>query len=201
MNIQLHRFVSRTVAEGPGIRACLWVQGCPIRCEDCFNQETWPEIGGESIPIGALLDWVLKSPGIEGVTFLGGEPFFQARALASLGRLIKAHGLSVVTFTGYPYSELIARVDGAAELIEVSDLLIDGPFIKSLADTSRPWVGSKNQKFYFLTDRYRHLEAVLPQISNRLEVRISPTGLVELNGMADLNEIEHLLKGVSRIQT
>jgi organic radical activating enzyme len=37
---------------------------------------------------------------VEGVTFLGGEPFEQAAAAAELAEVTRARGLSVMTFTG-----------------------------------------------------------------------------------------------------
>ena len=50
-------------------------------------------------------------------------------------------------------------------------------------DLSRPWVGSGNQRYHFLTERYRHLEPELTSIPQRLEVRVHPDGRLEINGM------------------
>jgi anaerobic ribonucleoside-triphosphate reductase activating protein len=191
--LRIHRFVPFTRAEGPGERACLWVQGCPIRCAGCAVPWTWDPRGGEWMDVRALAEQILAGPPIEGVTFLGGEPFEQAAALAELGGILRGAGLSVLTFSGYTL-ERIRRADRADwnALLGVTDLLIDGPFVRARLDLSRPWVGSANQRYHFLTGRYRHLEPELTSIPQRLEVRVHPDGRLEINGMitdADLAEL------------
>ncbi len=137
----------------------------------------------------------MKGPQVEGITFLGGEPFAQAAALAELGRLLKQEGLSIMTFTGYQYEELQQGGDpDVLALLAVTDLLIDGPFQQELLDTSRPWIGSRNQRYHFLTERYRHLEERLQHIPNRLEVRLAPDGRVAVNGLAEVEQLEALLR-------
>jgi anaerobic ribonucleoside-triphosphate reductase activating protein len=46
MKIRVYRILRNTKVEGPGIRFCLWVQGCPIQCDGCFAKETWSFDGG-----------------------------------------------------------------------------------------------------------------------------------------------------------
>ena len=189
--VRVHRFLAGTRAEGPGDRAALWVQGCPIRCPGCFNSEAWDIDGGTLESVAELLTAIRAQQGIEGVTFVGGEPFSQAEALAELGRCCRDVGLSVVTFTGYEYTHLCqaSRPDWKA-LLAVTDLLLAGPFIRSQQDYSRPWVGSRNQEFVFLTDRYRPLAHQLQTIPNRLELRFDADGALAMNGLAPESEIE-----------
>lgn len=183
--LRLHRFLPFTRAEGPGNRACLWVQGCPIRCPGCFNPGTWSKTGGYNATIEELETRILDASDIEGVTFLGGEPFEQAEALAELGHRVRRAGLSVMTFTGYLLEDIKKSSRPAQhELLGVTDLLIDGPYVRDLTDTSRPWVGSSNQRYHFLTHRYRYLEAELGHIPNRLEIRLHPDGSIFMNGLA-----------------
>jgi len=130
---------------------------------------------------------------IEGITLLGGEPFDQAEQLSELAALAQVNNLSVMAFTGYEYDQLVTeRRAGWANLLANTDLLVDGPYVKSLPDTVRPWVGSTNQQFRFLTGRYRHLEESLSGIPDRLEVRISAKGEVVVNGMANATEFKKL---------
>jgi anaerobic ribonucleoside-triphosphate reductase activating protein len=185
MELRLFHYLPRTTVEGPGIRAAVQVQGCPIHCAGCALPQTWPETGGELVDSAALATRILQTPNLEGVTFLGGEPFAQAGALADLGERVRRRGLSVLTFTGYTLEALRARRDDAIEaLLSVTDLLLAGPFRHEERDFSRPWVGSANQRFHFLTPRYAHLSEQLTAISNRLEVRLRPDGRVEINGLA-----------------
>jgi len=184
MILRVHRFLPLTKVEGPGRRACIWVQGCPIKCKGCAVPWTWSAAGGEDVEVAELADLILGGPEIEGVTFLGGEPFEQAGALADLGQTLQNAGLSVMTFTGYLLEDLDRPERPECQhLIRVTDLLIDGPFRQDLIDLSRPWVGSSNQRYHFLSGRYRNLESCISEIPNRVEVRVTPVGEVFINGM------------------
>lgn len=188
--VQTHRLLLRTEAEGPGARAALWVQGCTIGCPGCFNAATWDPAGGFPMRVSEIARRVACAPDIEGITLVGGEPFQQAAALADLAGRCRARGLSVVTFTGYCHEVLAqsARPDWRA-LLDATDLLLAGPYVARLRDFSRPWVGSANQEFVFLTDRYRHLAADLGKIPNRLEVSVGAGGRVALNGLPEPAEV------------
>ncbi len=193
--LRVHTFIGRTAVEGPGTRACIWVQGCPIRCAGCFNPETWPFEDGTEMTVDGLFERISRENDIEGITFLGGEPFAQAAPLAELAERLREKGLSVVTFTGYTVERIRAAGDAAWDrLLAATDLLIDGPFVQAKADQSRPWVGSSNKRFIFLTERYRHLEAGLTDIPNGLELRISPEGGVTINGMETSEALEEIRK-------
>ncbi len=200
MDLRLHRYLPVTHVDGPGARAGVWVQGCPIRCAGCAVPCTWPPDGGSLTSVEELAAQILRGPEVEGVSLLGGEPFAQAPALAELAKAVRGAHLSVVVFTGYEI-EFIRRCRRAGwrELLALTDLLIDGPYVAELEDYSRPWVGSSNKRYHFLTDRYRDLEGRLSEIPNRVEVRISPDGRILMNGMGRLREIEHdLFEGVAR---
>jgi len=135
---------------------------------------------------------------IEGVTFLGGEPFDQPGELGLAAELIRKLGLSVMTFTGFYLTDLEVSEDaGVAKLLAETDLLVDGPFIQDLLDQSRPWLGSSNQNFHFLTNRYSMKDV---QFEDSLEITVKPDGSVSLNGWAPSNEIEELL-GALTFQT
>jgi anaerobic ribonucleoside-triphosphate reductase activating protein len=95
-----------------------------------------------------------------------------------------------VTFSGYEYISLKSanRSDWDA-LLRVTDLLLSGPFVQAKRDFSRPWVGSKNQEFIFITDRYRDLEPILRMIPNRIEMTADERGRILINGMASPVEL------------
>jgi len=202
-SIRLSTVKSKTSVEGPGVRYAIWVQGCPIHCKGCFNQHTWNFKGGYESKVDEL--WLdikrMKNehPEIEGVTFLGGEPFEQALALAELAERVRAYGLGIMTFTGYEYSQILKspRKDWS-RLLDLTDLLIDGPYIENQHDLSRPWVGSKNQQYRFLTDRYQDYEAKLHHIMNKLEIRLYPDGKISANGMAGLLDLKMLESLIER---
>jgi anaerobic ribonucleoside-triphosphate reductase activating protein len=197
MKLRVHRYLPHTHVEGPGERACIWVQGCPIHCPGCAVPQTWPAEGGTEYEVAELVGKILSGPAIEGISLMGGEPFFQAAALVELGELLRAQDLSIVTFTGYTLEEIkTAEREDWQALLAITDLLIDGPYIQELADYSRPWVGSSNQRYHFLTERYRYLEGKLEKIPNRLEIRVNQDGKIEINGMAPVAEVLEALKNL-----
>src|SRR5262249_17351777 len=145
-----------TDAEGPGRRYALWVQGCSIRCPGCCNPDLFSMRGGSHVAVAELEQELEQAaPEIEGVTFLGGEPFEQAAALAQLAARARSLRLSVMTFSGYTLEELRGSKEPAVHaLLAVTDLLVDGRYDAAQPESSRRWAGSRNQRFHFLTGFY-----------------------------------------------
>lgn len=139
--------VRESVVDGPGLRYVIFAQGCPHRCPGCHNPETWDPAGGYEITVAELLADISRNPLIAGVTFSGGEPFAQAGVFAALGQALREKGYSIVTYTGYTYEKLQTMAEEKVqELIAVTDILIDGPFILAERDLTLPFRGSKNQR-------------------------------------------------------
>ena len=190
LTLRVAQLVADTEAEGPGRRFALWVQGCPLRCPGCCNPEMLPPEGGATRSAAELARQVIETPGIEGLTLLGGEPFAQAAACAALARAVRAAGLSVVTFTGYTLAELRARdaEPSWAGLLAATDLLVDGRYDRSRPERRRRWVGSANQELCFLSDRYRPDDPRLAA-PNTVELRLDGSGLL-VNGWPGSAEIK-----------
>ncbi|MGH3695143.1 MAG: 4Fe-4S single cluster domain-containing protein [Pseudonocardiaceae bacterium] len=123
----------RTAAEGPGIRAAVWVTSCAIRCPGCVNPHLWNAAGGRDLAVEEIMAEIGKAVLPEGIMLLGGELFDQAPGLAALAESVRREGLSVMTFTGYLCEELLARPN-AAGLLAATDLLVDGPYLRDLPD-------------------------------------------------------------------
>lgn len=187
--LNLYKIIPLTEVEGPNKRFCLWVQGCKKHCVGCWAKETWEFGVGTDFSVEELTELITNQKEIEGVTFLGGEPFEQAEPLSRIAQNVKKLGLSVVCFTGYTIEELRAKNSQAVnKLLENIDLLVDGGFEKDNFDLSRPWVGSSNQRYIFLTDFYSPEE--IKKYKNKVEVRISEGGKLEINGMGDFERIK-----------
>lgn len=167
-----------------------------MRCPGCFNPHFWGKDGGYDQSVAELIA-AASSSAVEGVTLLGGEPFDQASAAADFAHGVRQAGLSVMTFTGFTLEHLEgpAAPSGSAKLLATTDLLVDGPYRSSEIDVDRPWVGSRNQRFHFLTDRYQGLQ--LGMSPDRLEVRVKPNGEVSLNGWSDIDRLDTLLEGIT----
>jgi len=102
-----------------------------------------------------------------------------------------------MTFTGYMLEDLQkAHCEDFDDLLATTDLLIDGPFQRANVELSRPCVGSSNQRFHFLTDRYAHLAHTLTSIPNRVEVRLNPDGRILVSGLAPISDMKRLIRDV-----
>lgn len=188
MKLWIHRIIERTKVEGPNTRFCIWVQGCSRGCKGCYAKKTWDKSQGTVYSVDDIFARIKARKDIEGVTFLGGEPFEQAAALGLLAKKCKEIGLGVLTFTGGNYEDLRAQQDKDIDLLlNNTDLLIDGKFDVEKLDYSRPWVGSSNQRYLFLTDRY--CEADIEKAGNKVEIRFEKSGRILLNGMGDFDKI------------
>jgi anaerobic ribonucleoside-triphosphate reductase activating protein len=172
--MRIAQVVPCTEAEGPGKRFAVWFQGCPLRCPGCCNPEFLPFQGGEirsADELAAAMRRARDESGIEGLTLLGGEPFAQPAAGVALARAARSLDLSVMVFTGYTLEQLQCRPESEiAELIALTDILVDGPYERDKPDHQRRWIGSTNQRVHFLTSRYTFDEQW--RRPNTLEVRV-----------------------------
>lgn len=177
MRLNVARTLRRSAANGPGERFVVWVQGCPLACPGCWNPDTWSFARRDVRDVEGLVDEILGVTGIEGVTFTGGEPFAQARALAEIAVRVRGAGLSVVVFTGYAPHEL----DGtdARSLLAHTDLLVAGRYLEDERAEGLPLRGSRNQGLHFLSDRYAPADVLG---SPDAEIHLGPDGSITVTG-------------------
>ena len=186
MKLRVFNIIKKTKVEGPELRYCIWVQGCSRHCKGCQAVHTWSHSGGKVFNTVDVIADIKSQKGIEGVTFLGGEPFEQAEALGLIAEEVQKLGLGVLCFTG-DLIENLKKEEKNQKLLENIDLLIDGEFKINEVDYSRPWCGSKNQRYHFLTNRYN--EEIFEKYKNKIEVNISKNGTIFINGMGNFDEI------------
>jgi len=87
----------------------------------------------------------------DGVTILGGEPFLQPGGLLALMRSLEQRDQHITLYTGYTLDDLVSRNDQTiSQILELTDILIDGPFVKELSDNAGEYRGSTNQRIIFL---------------------------------------------------
>lgn len=197
--INLAKFMPCSYANGPGARAVIWVQGCPIRCPGCFNPHTHSFEPRKLVTVDELTERILNLSGIEGVTYSGGEPFAQAAALATLSERLRAKGLSIVSYSGYTIEALKASSDlSKRALLEQLDILIDGPFIQAQR-ASLLWRGSANQRVHFLTDRYSDWAERVAQEGRRIECQIGVEGQLTWTGILFTEEDRALAKSLETL--
>ncbi|MEB3215779.1 MAG: 4Fe-4S single cluster domain-containing protein [Nostocales cyanobacterium 94392] len=174
--VNIMGYVDESEVNGPGSRAVIWVQGCKRECGGCFNPESWSFEINQLESVDSLAEKILSKPGNTGVTFSGGEPFWQAPALANLARKVKASGLNVMSFTGFTWEKLQSEQapPGAKELLEQLDILIDGPFIESLAINSpNSPVSSSNQQVRIFNPDFKDK---ITWASDQIEIHVFKDG-------------------------
>ena len=193
--MQIAQIIPATEAEGPGKRFAVWFQGCPLRCPGCCNPEFLPFKGGEAKSLSDMTEALIRAKaesGIEGITLLGGEPFAHVESSIGLARTARELGLSVMIFSGYTLEQL--RDENQIQLLALTDILVDGPYVREQPDAQRRWVGSTNQRIHFLTDRYRFDEQWRER--NTLEIRVRG-GEITVNGFPARDAVS-LWKGWKR---
>lgn len=145
------------VANGPGIRVSLFVSGCTHACKGCFNRETWDFSYG--MPFTAETEEeilsALNHDYIRGFSVLGGEPMEPGNrdtVLELLRRVRKVYPeKNIWCYTGYEYEKDLLRwiAEGdetVAELLELTDVLVDGEFVEEKKDLRLAFRGSGNQR-------------------------------------------------------
>ncbi len=193
--LRIATIVDFTEAEGPGKRFALWVQGCPIRCAGCCNPEMFNDKGGTLWSVVDLFQRIVAARyrGIEGVTFLGGEPFMQAPALAKLAVMCREFGLTVMVFSGYTVEDIRKR-DNSSGLLTQVDILVDGQYDRDRPEPAPPvgrrWIGSSNQIMHYLTNAYAASDPRMWE-SNTIEVRITANGIMA-NGWPSADKLVRL---------
>lgn len=169
-------YVDESEVNGPGSRAVVWVQGCQRECPGCFNPASWSFEINQLISIDELADKILNNPNNQGITFSGGEPFWQAPALARLAAKLKAAGLNAMSFSGFTLEELRSpnAPPGSQALLDQLDILIDGPYVESLAinQPDSP-VSSRNQKVRIFNPDF---EDKVTWASDQIEIHVLKDG-------------------------
>lgn len=137
------------IANGPGIRATVFVTGCSRRCVNCFNEEYQDFNAGSewtAAETERLISY-LQDDTNSGLTLLGGEPMENAEDLLELVQAVRraVPEKSIWVYSGFLYEEILAQPARKA-LLEACDVLVDGPFVDSLKDPGLYFRGSSNQR-------------------------------------------------------
>jgi anaerobic ribonucleoside-triphosphate reductase activating protein len=148
-SLRVFRIYHNSVVEGPGRRSVLQTAGCNLRCPGCHVPETHNPQGGVEMNISEIFEQLLAPEGEprDGVTVLGGEPFLQPNGLLALLQMLRQRGQQITLYTGHTLEQLNSRPEASIQqILALTDILIDGPFVKELSDNAGEWRGSTNQR-------------------------------------------------------
>lgn len=158
LNMEIHvaGIMENSIVDGPGMRAVLFLQGCPHHCKGCHNPETWDinSPTAETTTVQELGERILAIKHINKLTISGGDPIMQAAACLDLIRYLKSRRLElgkpkyhIILYTGYTFEQLLERKDPTVnELLSECNQVVDGPFIESEKSFDCLYRGSKNQR-------------------------------------------------------
>lgn len=145
------------VADGEGVRVTLFVSGCRIHCEGCFQAQTQDFEYGKPYTKQTEEEVIeaLKDPHIQGLTILGGEPFEpeNQEVIVTLLRRVKEElpEKDIWSWTGYVYDKDL--IEGGKkhtqytdEILSYLDILVDGPFMIQKRNLALSFRGSENQR-------------------------------------------------------
>ncbi len=184
--LNFHAFLPLTYGNGPGARACLWLQGCTINCPGCFNPETHAS-SNTTVAVSEVLGWLKVLDDIEGLTISGGEPLQQMDGVISLCSEIRLNTtLSTIVFTGYRYDEAV-NLPRFGLLTKHIDVLIAGPF-DAKAERSTGFGNAGYKTSHFFSNRFTQSDLDATPVS---EVIIGSNGELTMTGIDPLR-LRHL---------
>ena len=154
------------IADGPGVRVSIFLQGCEFHCYNCFNPETWDFEGGDELT-DEVIDRVIELCGeeyVQGLSILGGEPM-HPKNIAGTTKIAKAFkavypNKNLWVWSGFTFEVLQKRKD-AQEVLTLIDTLVDGQYKDELHDFRLEWRGSSNQRVIDVQKTLKKGEIVL----------------------------------------
>lgn len=161
-----------SVVDGTGVRTVIWTQGCSHNCPGCHNPGTHDFNGGFEKDVDELKEEIRQLEGQTGVTFSGGDPFFQPEACALIAKAAHQCKMDVWCYTGFTFEELLKMSDTNKKImqfLENIDVLVDGEFIMAKRSYNIKFRGSSNQRIIDVKASLKQKKVVIA-LSDDVEV-------------------------------
>lgn len=136
------------IADGPGVRVSIFMQGCSFNCKNCFNPETHDFAGGKEFTeetINRVLELCDKDY-VKGLSILGGEPMHpkNIQGTTELAKCFKEKfpEKNLWVWSGFTFDKDLKD----KEALKYIDVLVDGQYVDELHNPKLEWRGSSNQR-------------------------------------------------------
>ena len=137
--------IEDTMVDGPGFRTAIYCAGCKHHCKGCHNPQSWEFNSGRMMSTEQIMDIIKQDP-FANVSFSGGDPMYQPEGFTELAEAIRMEtNKTIWCWTGFTF-EMLMRMPKQRKLLELIDVLVDGPFIESQKDLDLLFRGSRNQR-------------------------------------------------------
>lgn len=145
--------IKNDIAAAPGLCVTFFAQGCPIHCPGCHNPETWDFNGGKEFR-PELIKEIIKALTANGIErkfcIMGGEPLCPDNEFLTMLLIIEVRKqlpqVPIYLWTGYTLNELKSKSERVKQILNSINVLIAGPYIQDLRDTTLKMRGSSNQE-------------------------------------------------------
>jgi len=175
--MHIGEIITADSANGLGIRVSIFVSGCTNRCKGCFQPQTWDfEYGRPYTPeIEEFIISELSKSYYDGLTILGGEPFEQSnqREIVKLIRRVKKKlpDRNIWIYTGFTYDKDLVKggcryIECTDEILDNTDILVDGRFVDELKKITLKFRGSSNQRIIDMRRTRAEGEVILSELNN-----------------------------------
>ena len=120
--IKVHSYESMGTYDGPGLRLVVFLEGCPFRCLYCANPDTISGEGGKPTETEEIVKMAVSQKPFfgrrGGVTFSGGEPTVQAKALSPIFDRLHEEGINICLDTnGGIWNSDVEELLGKTDLV------------------------------------------------------------------------------------
>lgn len=156
--LHIMKVYPETIVDGPGFRYSIYLSGCRHHCPGCQNPNSWNPLNGLPLRrsmVDEMVASINENPILDGVTFSGGDPFFNPKDFGYiLKRIKKETGKNIWVYTGYRFEELL-EIEEVIPLLNYIDVIVDGRFDQSKFDPRLDWRGSSNQRLVKVQEELR----------------------------------------------
>ena len=191
INIRYAQIRECDVSNGEGVGVALFVQGCHLRCYNCFNKDTWDFNGGKewTPEVEDKFIELASRPYIKRISILGGEPLADENLDGILNLVNKIRLLmpekTIWIYSGYTWEILFTYItaierygifpmnNGKLDFskwnkdmkrraaIMQCDVFVDGRYIESQRNPSKKWAGSDNQRVIDIQETLKQSKVIL----------------------------------------